>query len=149
MWNDGLYVRYINLNNIYCCFLILGTKEDIKKAIEKIESLLVNFQQIAFQRLYDALFATLILGYFFLQEHENIQECYKRYEKLTAGTSKNIENDLTIKAVYYASQWLYTQRKQYLEKLKGILDKSKENEKWRYVETSINDMIEYFNIPIK
>ncbi len=149
MWNEGLYVRYINLNNIYCCFLILGTKEDIKKAIEKIESLLVNFQQIAFQRLYDALFATLILGYFFLQEHENIQECYKRYEKLTAGTSKNIENDLTIKAVYYASQWLFTQRKQYLEKLKGILDKSKENEKWRYVETSINDMIEYFNIPIK
>lgn len=149
IWNEGLYVRYINLNNIYCCFLLLGPKEDVKKSVEKIESLLVNFQQIAFQRLYDALFATLITGYFFLQEHENIQECYKRYEKLTAGTSKNIENDLTIKAVYYASQWISTQRKQYIEKLKGVIEKTKENEKWRHVETMIDDIADYFNIPIK
>jgi len=149
IWDEGLYVRYINLNNIYCGFLILGTKEDVKKAIEKLEALLVNFQQIAFQRLYDALFGTLMLGYFFLQEHTNIQECYKRYEKLTANTSKNVENDLTIKAVYYASQWLSTQRKQYLEKLEAVLAKVEENGKLTHLKKFINDIIEHFQIPVK
>lgn len=149
IWNEGMYVRFINLNNIYCGFLILGTKEDIKKAIEKLEYLLVNFQQIAFQRLYDALFATLILGYFFLQDHEKIQECYKRFEKLTANTNKNVENDLTIKAIYYSSQWINTQRKQYVEKLQSISDKASENEKLTHLLALITDIVEYFDIPMK
>jgi hypothetical protein len=148
IWNEGFYVRFINLNNIYCGFLILGTTEEIKKAIEKLELLLVNFQQISFQRLYDALFATLMMGYFFLHDHEGIQECYKRYEKLTAGTSKNIENDLTIKAIYYTSQWQSTQRKQYLEKLTLVYKKASEDEKLKHVEIMIKDMISYFEIPV-
>lgn len=148
IWDEGLYVRFINLNNIYCGFLILGTRDEIKHAVEKLESLLVNFQQIAFQRLYDALFATLLIGYFSLGDHEGIQECYKRYEKLTAGTSKNPENDVTIKAIYYASQWINTQRKQYIEKLQGMLNKAHENEKLKHVETMIKDMISYFEIPV-
>lgn len=147
IWNEGLYVRFINLNNIYCGFLILGTKEEIKKAIEKLESLLVNFQQIAFQRLYDALFATLMMGYFYLNDHEGVQECYKRYEKLTAGASKNIENDIIIKSLYYASQWQNTHRKQYVEKLQSMLKKTQENDKLKHVETLIKDIISYFEIP--
>ncbi len=149
IWNEGMHVRFINLNNIYCGFLILGTKEDIKKAIEKLEYLLVNFQQIAFQRLYDALFATLILGYFFLDENENIQECYKRYEKLTANVNKNVENDLTIKAIYYASQWNCTQRKQYIEKLLTISEKVSENHKLIHLQNFIGNVVEYFEIPTK
>ncbi|MGZ4117351.1 MAG: hypothetical protein ACXVPY_07705 [Bacteroidia bacterium] len=149
IWEEGMHVRFINLNNIYCGFLILGTKEEIKKAIERLEYLLVNFQQIAFQRLYDALFATLMLGYFSLGDHEGIQECYKRYEKLTAATNKNVENDLTIKAVYYASQWISTQRKQYTEKLQSVSTKALENEKLKHVHTLIADMADYFNIPVK
>lgn len=148
IWDEGLYVRFINLNNIYCGFLILGTREEIQKAVEKLESLLVNFQQIAFQRLYDALFATLMIGYFYLGDHEGIQECYKRYEKLTAGTSKNPENDVTIKAIYYTSQWLNTQRKQYVEKLQAMYKKTHENDKLKHVETLIRDMISYFEIPV-
>jgi hypothetical protein len=149
IWDEGLYVRFINLNNIYCGFLLLGNKDDIKKAVDRIESLLVNFQQIAFQRLYDALFATLMLGYFFLQDHEGIQECYKRYEKLTTGTSKNVENDLTIKAVYYVSQWQNTQRKQYVEKLNGVLTKVEEYGKLPHLKKVIEDMIEHFDIYVK
>jgi hypothetical protein len=149
IWDEGMHVRFINLNNVYCGFLILGSKDDIKKGVERLEYLLVNFQQIAFQRLYDALFATLILGYFFLNDHEGIQECYKRYEKLTAGVNKNIENDLTIKAIYYTSQWLSTQRKQYLEKLQGISAKAVENEKLKHLQTLITDMVEYYTIPMK
>ncbi|MCX6295870.1 MAG: hypothetical protein NTX97_07345 [Bacteroidetes bacterium] len=149
IWNEGMHVRFINLNNIYCGFLILGSKNDIKKAVEKLEYLLVNFQQIAFQRLYDALFATLILGYFFLDDTESIQECYKRYEKLTANLNKNLENDLSIKTIYYASQYNSTQRKQYTEKLQGVLTKAAENGKLKHLEHFINDVASYFNIPIK
>lgn len=149
IWNEGMHVRFINLNNIYCGFLILGSKDDIKKAIEKLEYLLVNFQQIAFQRLYDALFATLILGYFFLEDNESIQECYKRYEKLTANINKNIENDLTIKAIYYASQWSSTQRKQYVEKLQSITDKAFENDKLKHLQSFITDVVEHYEIPMK
>ena len=135
--------------NIYCGFLILGSKEDIKKAVEKLEHLLVNFQQIAFQRLYDALFATLMLGYFFLGENENIQECYKRYEKLTANINKNVENDLTIKSIYYASQWNATQRKQYIEKLQSISEKTSESTTLKHLQTFITDVVEHFEIPMK
>lgn len=149
IWNEGLYVRFINLNNIYCGFLLLGSKEDIKKAIDKIESLLVNFQQIAFQRLYDSLFATLMLGYFFLHDHGGIQECYKRYEKLTAGNSKNLENDLTIKAIYYVSQWQNTQRKQYVDKLNAVLSKVEESKKLPHLQKVIEDMIEHYDIYVK
>lgn len=147
IWDEGLYVRFINLNNIYCGFLLFGSKDDIKKAIDKLESLLVNFQQIAFQRLYDALFATLMIGYFYMSDNEGIQECYKRYEKLTAGASKNIENDVTIKAIYYTSQWLSTQRKQYIEKLQSVYKKVQENDTLKHVEALIRDMITYFEIP--
>jgi hypothetical protein len=149
IWNEGLHVRFINLNNIYCGFLLLGSRDDIKKAIEKIEYLLVNFQQIAFQRLYDALFATLMLGYLYLNDHEGIQECYKRYEKLTAGASKNVENDLTIKAVYYASQWQSTQRKQYVEKLNAVLAKVIEYKKLPHLQKVIEDMIEHYDIYVR
>ncbi|MBK7182185.1 MAG: hypothetical protein IPH89_04245 [Bacteroidetes bacterium] len=149
IWDEGLYVRYINLNSIYCGFLILGTKADVKKGVEKLELLLVNFQQIAFQRLYDALFAILITGYFFLEDHESIQECYKRYEKLTSTTSKNLENDFTIKSVYYASQWINTSRKQYVEKFQGVLDKVRENDKLQHLRASIEDIGSYFQIPVK
>ncbi len=148
IWNEGMHVRFINLNNIYCGFLLLGSKEDIKKATEKLEYLLVNFQQIAFQRLYDALFATLILGYFFSGDHESIQECYKRYEKLTAGINKNVENDLTIKSIYYASQWSSTQRKQYVEKLQGVANKATENDNLKHLQHFIGDVVDHFDIPM-
>jgi hypothetical protein len=149
IWEEGLHVRYINLQNIYCAFLILGTEQDIRQAIASLEALLVNFQQIPFHRLYDALFATLVLGLFFVQDHQGIQECYKRYEKLTAGLNKNQENDLTVKAVYYASQWIHSGRKQYLEKLQSVLDKSKVDPQLKLVQVLILDIAEYFVIDVK
>jgi len=149
IWEEGLHVRYINLQNIYCAFLILGTEQDIRQAISNLEALLVNFQQIPFHRLYDALFATLVLGLFFIQDHQAIQECYKRYEKLTAGLNKNQENDLTVKCVYYASQWINSNRKQYLEKLQAVLNKTKQDPKLKQVEILIEDIADYFQIEVK
>ena len=90
-----------------------------------------------------------MLGYFFLGENENIQECYKRYEKLTANINKNVENDLTIKSIYYASQWNATQRKQYIEKLQSISEKTSESATLKHLQTFITDVVEHFEIPIK
>jgi hypothetical protein len=149
IWEEGLHVRYINLQNIYCGFLIMGTEEEIRQAIANLESLLVNFQQIPFHRLYDALFATLALSLFFIQDHLAIQECYKRYEKLTSGLNKNPENDLTVKSVYYASQWIHSGRKQYLEKLQAVLNKAKEDPKLKPVQALIEDIAAYFVIEMK
>ena len=90
-----------------------------------------------------------MLGYFFLDDNANILECYKRYEKLTSNVNKNVENDLTIKAVYYASQWNSTQRKQYVEKLQAILEKATENDKLKHLQSFITNVVEHFEIPLK
>jgi hypothetical protein len=146
-WEDGFHVRYINLNTIYCCFLALGSKEDIKRAVGILERLLVSYQQISFQKLYDSVFALLIVCYFALQDYENVAECYKRYEKLTANTVKTDENEISIKVFYYASQWLKTNRQQYLEKINNTLAQTYDHVKLDNTRKILTDMLDYFYIP--
>lgn len=117
-WKDAFHLRYINLNNIYCCLLLLGNDHDIRKATSLLESLLTQYQQVSFQKLYDAIFATLIIGYFCQQDYDKVEDTFKRYEHLTAGQVKMEENDLTIKAFYYCGQWLKNGRTQYVKKFR-------------------------------
>lgn len=147
-WEDGTFVRYINLNNIYSMLLMLGTEADQKKAVRTIEGLLINYQQISFQKLYDSIFATLILGYFALKDYTAVQDTYKRYEKLTANKVRIAENDLTIKAFYYIAQWISTQRKQYLEKLAGVIRSTEEHKNLGQTRLVIEQAVEYFKIPL-
>ena len=147
MWEEeSLYVRYINVSNIYCCFLLMNSMEDVKKVPPLIEGLLFNYQQVSFHRMYDQIFATLIMAYFILEDYMKVQECYKRYEKLTANSSKLQENDLTIKAYYYAAQWISSGRKQYQEKLNGILAKTAEVKNLENVGVLVRDLKDYFGI---
>jgi hypothetical protein len=143
---DNLHVRYINMSNLYCCFLLLGSKEDIRRVTTIIEGLLFDYQQVAFHRMYDQIFATLIMAYFMLEDYIKVQECYKRYEKLTANSSKLPENDITIKAYYYVSQWLHSGRKQYQEKLNGLLEKTEGVLNLETTRNLLLDMKEYFSI---
>lgn len=147
LWGEGMHVRYINLCSIYSSFLILGERHEIKKAVELLEGLLISYQQINFQKLYDALFGILIMGYFALKEYEEVAGCYKRYEKLTANLAKNQENDLTIKAFYFAAQWLQNQRKQYEDKLSKTILAANEAKLYQ-TEQLITELANYFNIPI-
>lgn len=147
-WGEGMYVRYINLCSIYSSFLILGDKQEIKKAVDMLEGALISYQQINFQKLYDALFGILIMGYFAQKEYEEVAGCYKRYEKLTANIARNQENDLTIKAFYYAAQWLQNQRKQYEDKLSKTIIAANEA-KLLQTEELIIELVNYFNIPVK
>ncbi len=120
-WQDRP-IKYINISNIYCIFLLFGPDKDKEEAVERIEQLLVQYQQIPFQKLYDAIFATLVIGLFSLSRHEAVNETYKRYEKLTANTATHQENDLTIKGVYYISQYWYTGRPQYEKKFNELME---------------------------
>jgi hypothetical protein len=120
--------------------------EDVKKVPPLIEGLLFNYQQVSFHRMYDQIFATLIMAYFILEDYMKVQECYKRYEKLTANSSKLQENDLTIKAYYYAAQWISSGRKQYQEKLNGILTKTAEVKNLENVGVLVRDLKDYFGI---
>jgi hypothetical protein len=142
------HVRLINLNNIYCAFLLLNGKENIQKSISILEGLLINYQQIPFQKLYDAIFANLVIGYFSLRDHNGVSECYRRYEKLTARKAKIEENDIAIKAFYYASQWLQNKRDQYVEKLKGLLRDCQGNPALSSTEALIRELTGYFGIPV-
>jgi hypothetical protein len=119
--NTQNHVKFISINNIYCALLLLSGKESIQKAVKIIEGLLINYQQIPFQKLYDSLFVNLLIGYFSLGKYNEVIECYRRYEKLTSGKAKIEENDLTIKGFYYVTQWLLTEREQYKDKLQEIL----------------------------
>jgi hypothetical protein len=148
-WNKGMHVRFINLNNIYCGFLLFGDKEDLRKVIKTIESLMVNYQQIAFHRLYDALFATLVMAHFFLEEYDAVASCYKRYEKLTNSLNRNTENDLTIRIYYFASQWITSDRRQYVEKLQGIYDRVKKDPKLKPIRDLVKDISSHYSIPIR
>ena len=143
---ENLHVRYINMSNLYCCFLLLGTKEDIRQVTITMEALLFNYQQVAFHRMYDQIFATIIMAYFMLEEYVKVQECYKRYEKLTANNTKLPENDMTIKAYYYVSQWLQSGRKQYQEKLNNLLEKTEGVQNLETLRHLILDLKEYFKI---
>jgi hypothetical protein len=146
-WGEGMYVRYINLCTIYASFLILGDKQEIKKAIDLLEGVLISYQQINIQKLYDALFCILIMGYFAQKEYEEVAACYKRYEKLTANTAVNKENDITIKAYYYVAQWLQNQRNQYKEKLNKTINLAIEAKLYQ-TEALIKELVNYFKIPI-
>jgi hypothetical protein len=143
---DNLHVRFINMSNIYCCFLLLGTRAEVKKVTETMESLLFNYQQVAFHRMYDQIFATLIMAYFILEDYLKVQECYKRYEKLTSNSSKLPENDITIKAFYYVSQFLQTGRKQYQEKLNSLVEKTEGIQNLENTKRLVMDLKEYFRV---
>lgn len=142
------HVRFINLNNIYCTLLLLCGTEKIKRSTEILEGILINYQQIPFQKLYDAIFANLIIAYFSLENHQAVADCYRRYEKLTAKRVKIEENDLTIKSFYYVSQWKQSGREQYLEKIRMILQEIKEHPELESTKKLIEELLDYFKVPI-
>lgn len=145
-WEEGFYVRFINLNIIYSCFLILTGKEGCKKVTSIIENLLISYQQISFHKIYDSLFATLITAYFSLEDYVNVAETYRRYEKLTSNQAKFDENDLLIKLYYYTSQWLVSERNHYLVKLSKLYDDMKSDKNLATTTQTTEELLEYFDI---
>ncbi|MFL5753835.1 MAG: hypothetical protein ACJ76F_10550, partial [Bacteroidia bacterium] len=148
IWNDGYIIKLINTRSLYSGLLLMGTPEEIKKGITLVEDTLITYQQIPFQKFLDGMFASLVIGYFSLRNYEKVAECYKRYKKSTSGNIVNEENDLTIAAYYYASQWLMTSRKQYVEKLENTMQSAASKPNLSHIENLVRNMTGYFEINI-
>lgn len=146
-WDEGFHIKRVNLISLYGALLLLGDKKDIKKATDLIEQTLVAYQQISFQKYHDSIFATLIIGYFALKDYENVSESFKRYKKLTSDNITNEENDITICAFYYMSQWLASGKNQYKEKYVSTLERTLKNTNLQRTRQTLIDMADYFNLP--
>jgi hypothetical protein len=149
IWDDGYIVKLINTRSLYSGLLLLGTKQEIEKAVQLIEETLITYQQIPFQKFLDGMFASMIIGYFSLRQYEKVAECYKRYKKATNGSSVNEENDLTISAYYYTSQWIVSERKQYSEKLQLTYEATIGKNNLHHIRKLIASLALYFHIPMK
>lgn len=148
LWNDGYIIKLINVRSLYSGLLLLGTRDEVVRATDLIEETLITFQQIPFQKFLDQIFASLAIGYFSLKQYEKVAECYKRYKKSTAGNTVNEENDLTINAYYYASQWITTERKQYADKLYGTFEVTVGRDNLVHVGKLVMSIMTYFSIPV-
>lgn len=147
IWNEGFIIKLINTRSLFSALLLLGTESEIKKAINLLEETLVTYQQIPFQKFLDGMFASLMIGYFSIKQYEKVGECYKRYKKATSGNSVNEENDVTISAYYYSSQWLLTERKQYSEKLLATYQSTEGKPQLAHTGKLIISLASYFKIP--
>ncbi len=125
--------------------LLTGDEKDKKKAVATLEDTLISYQQIPFQNFLDKIFVTIVMGYFSMGQYEKVVSSYKRYKKITAKQIVVQENDLTIEAYYFATQYLISQRKQYLDKLESTYNAAKH---YVSVKLLVNDLVNYFKIPV-
>jgi hypothetical protein len=147
IWDDGEYIiKLINLKCFYSAILLTGDTNDKNKSVKILEDTLVSYQQIPFQKFLDGMFVALIMGYFSLGQYDKVISTYKRYKKITSDQIVVKENDLTIDAYYFTSQYLTNQRKQYTEKLKATYENSNDFE---HVRLLIAELISYYKIPVK
>jgi hypothetical protein len=147
IWNDGEYIiKLINLKCFYSAILLTGDTNDKLKSVKNLEDTLVSYQQIPFQKFLDGMFVALIMGYFSLEQYSKVVSTYKRYKKITSDQIVVKENDLTIDAYYFTSQYLTTQRKQYTEKINVTYDESTDFE---HVRLLIAELVSYYKIPVK
>jgi hypothetical protein len=145
IWKDSQYIiKLINLKCIYAAILLTGNEEDKLKSTQIIEDTLTSYKQVPFQKFLDGMFVTLIMGQFSLKLNEEIAVTYKRYKKLTSDQIVLRENDLTIEAYYYTSQYLMNKRKQYIEKIKLTYDTAHDLE---HVKNLIIELVSYYHIP--
>lgn len=148
IWAEGYIIKLINVKSFYAALLLLGSKEDLKKSVKLLEGMLREYQQISFQKFLDAIFASLIIGYFSLEEYFEVGETYKRYKKLTADSATLDENDITICAFYYTSQWITSEKKQYAEKLKSTLERAQKSEKLSKTAKMVESLANYYKVPL-
>ena len=142
-WDKEGFLKHLNFCNVYAIFLILSNQDT--KAIKLIESMLHQYQQKSFKKLYDGLFVILIMGYLKTKQFDEVVATYSRYKKLTKDEISIVENDLIIKSMYYVSQLKIQEKKQYQQKLDNVIAELRKDAKLKnnllLVERIINAVI--------
>lgn len=145
IWDNGHLIKFIRLRCFYAIILLAGDEKDKLKGVTTLEDTLVSYQQIPFQNLLDKIFVTLMMGYFSLSQYDKVVASYKRYKKITSKQIVGKENNLTIEAYYFATQYLLNQRKQYIDKLESTFKAAKQ---YVSVRMLITELSSYYKIPL-
>ncbi len=138
--------RYVGLSSVYAGLLLLGSKELVRQSVQTIESLLLFYQQISFKMKLDAIYTTLIMGNFALQDFAQVEKTFRRYKKTAKNKVLNEENDLTIQGFYYAAKFIENGRDQYAKKFLKILKETEEKEGLKSVTKQLKEIAVFFSI---
>jgi hypothetical protein len=148
IWEPDHVNVLVHFKLTWSALLLLGEKEEIKKGVDDLEKLMTTYQQITFSESVDSIFICLMVGYFALGKYKMCVESFKRYVKLSKGRVVNSENDLEIHTYYYVSQWLISERKQYLNKLSENYLKAEQHTSKTVIRQTILELVSYFNVPV-
>jgi len=148
IWEPDHVNDLIHFRLTWSALLLLGDHSDIERGVDNLEKLMTTYQQITFSESMDSIFICLMLGYFALDDFKMCVESYKRYIKLSKGRVVNSENDLEIHTYYYVSQWLSSQRKQYLRKIQENYQRAGQHNSRQVIQQTILELVSYFNIPV-
>jgi hypothetical protein len=147
VWRNNEYaIKLVNLKSIYAAILLTGNDLDKQESLNIINDALLSNKQMPFQKFIDGMFVILIMGLFSLKKYGDVVTNFKRYKKVTLEYRVLKENDLTIDAYYYVSQYLISNRSQYLRKLKFTFDAATE---CTHVKRLIEELVSYFVIPLE
>jgi hypothetical protein len=109
-----------SLRMLFGAMLIISGGKDVKAGLFELESMLVAYQQVNLGPSTDSIFLSLMVGYFALKDYDTCATTFKRFTKVKAGKIVYAGNDLKIHGYYYLSQYLFSGKKQYVEKMKEL-----------------------------
>lgn len=128
--------------------LLFFGKAGAKKSTEELESLLTTYQQLSFLGSIDAIYVTLMCGYFTQKNYLKCIETFNRYTKLMKGKTIYEDNDIMIHAYYYTAQWINNRRNQYAKKLEDLFKKTLTNNLFDDGKKTITEFVNYYKIPV-
>ncbi len=120
-WDKHYRVDVMSIEMLYGSLLILMGGDSVKKGISQLEYLLTSYQQMNLAGSTDSIFLCLMAGYFAQKQYDKCAHTYIRYYKATAKNEVYEINDLNIHSYYYLSQFLVSNRVQYLGKIQSNL----------------------------
>ena len=148
IWEPDHINDLIHFRLAWSALLLLGERADISKGVDNLEKLMTTYQQITFSESMDSIFICLMIGYFAMNDYKSCVDTFKRYIKLSKGRVVNSENDLEIHTYYYVSQWISSERKQYLRKIQENYQRAGLHNSRKVIQQTILEMVQYFNIPL-
>lgn len=148
IWEPDHINDLIHFRLAWSALLLLGERNDIRKGVDNLEKLMTTYQQITFSESMDSIFICLMIGYFAMDDYKTCVDTFKRYIKLSKGRIVNSENDLEIHTYYYVSQWISSERKQYLRKIQENYQRAGQHNSRKVIQQTILEMVQYFNIPV-
>ena len=148
IWEPDHINDLIHFRLAWSALLLLGENDDIRRGVDNLEKLMTTYQQITFSESMDSIFICLMIGYFAMNDYKSCVDTFKRYIKLSKGRIVNSENDLEIHSYYYVSQWISSERKQYLKKIQENYQRAGQHNSRKVIQQTILEMVQYFNIPL-